>query len=117
MSGFVNIELMVFPQLLFFFFFSPEMICKSGCCNHLGEDRGTEGEMLSECSLTMITVSKVSFCPVLHCTCGTEHLEPPDLQQNLLQALRPKEQLCSSGSLCCWEEPKPAILLLRLWLS
>jgi len=90
MSGFVNIELMVFPQLLFFS--PPEMIYKSGCCNHLGETRGAEGEMLSECSLTVITVNKASVCPFLHCTGGIEHLDPPDLQHNLLQALRPKEQ-------------------------
>lgn len=56
MPALVNTETIIF---LSSFFFSATA-CRLGLCNHLGENRGAEGETLSECSLTMITVSKAS---------------------------------------------------------
>lgn len=59
------------------FFFS-ETVYRLGLCNHLGNNRGAEREMLSKCSLTMIIVNKASVGPVLNHTHVVMHLESPD---------------------------------------
>jgi len=50
-----------FPHLFLFFFFSEKKKSWLGLCNHLAENKEAEGEMLSECSLTMIVVNKASI--------------------------------------------------------
>lgn len=53
---FFYIEMIAFTHLFLF----PETISWLGLCNHLGDTRATEGEMLLEYSLTTIIVSKAS---------------------------------------------------------
>lgn len=67
----------------------------------LGEDRGAEREMLAGCSLATAIADKACACPALNHTCVRKFLEPPGVQHNLLQGLRPGSkdqqllQLCS----------------------
>lgn len=66
--------MIAFPHLFPF----SETVHRLGLCNHFEDNRGAEGEVLSECSFTTVIANKASVGPVLNHSYVTAHLKSPD---------------------------------------